>query len=85
MSATLTQAAVHPHHRARNTAWNLLGMCAPMVVALFAIPLLVEGMGKDRFGLLTLIWMLVGYLGVFDLGLGRALTQTVAQRLGKDD
>jgi O-antigen/teichoic acid export membrane protein len=83
MSATLTQAAVHPHHRARNTAWNLLGMCAPMVVALFAIPLLVEGMGKDRFGLLTLIWMLVGYLGVFDLGLGRALTQTVAQRLGE--
>lgn len=58
-------------------------MCAPMVVALFAIPLLVEGMGKDRFGLLTLIWMLVGYLGVFDFGLGRALTQTVAQRLGE--
>lgn len=68
---------------ARNTAWNLFGMCAPMVVALFAIPLLIEGMGKDRFGLLTLIWMLVGYLGVFDLGLGRALTQTVAQRLGE--
>jgi O-antigen/teichoic acid export membrane protein len=83
MSATLTQAAVNPHHRARNTAWNLLGMCAPMVVALFAIPLLVEGMGKERFGLLTMIWMLVGYLGLFDLGLGRALTQTVAQRLGE--
>lgn len=68
---------------ARNTAWNLVGMCAPMVVALFAIPMLVDGMGRDRFGLLTLIWMLVGYLGVFDLGLGRALTQTVAQRLGE--
>lgn len=68
---------------ARNTAWNLIGMCAPMVVALVAIPELVEGMGRDRFGLLTLIWMLVGYLGVFDLGLGRALTQTVAQRLGE--
>lgn len=70
-------------NRAQNTAWNLLGMCAPMLVALIAIPHLVEGMGKERFGLLTLVWMLVGYMGLFDFGLGRALTQTVAQRLGE--
>jgi O-antigen/teichoic acid export membrane protein len=67
----------------RHTTWNLIGMCAPMVVALFAIPLLIHGLGRDRFGLLSLVWMLVGYLGIFDLGLGRALTQTVAQRLGE--
>ena len=70
-------------HMVRHTTWNLIGMCAPMVVALFAIPLLIHGLGKERFGLLTLVWMLVGYLGIFDLGLGRALTQTVAQRLGE--
>lgn len=83
MTTPPPQPAVTNRNMARNTAWNLLGMCAPMVVALFAIPMLVDGMGKERFGLLTLIWMLVGYLGVFDLGLGRALTQTVAQRLGE--
>lgn len=57
-------------------------MCAPMAVALYAIPRLIAGLGDDRFGLLSIVWMLVGYFSVFDLGLGRALTKTVAERLG---
>lgn len=57
-------------------------MCAPMAVALYAIPRLIEGLGQERFGLLSIVWMLVGYFSVFDLGLGRALTKTVAERLG---
>lgn len=68
---------------ARNTVWNLIGMCAPMAVALFAIPLLISGLGKERFALLSLVWMLVGYFGVFDLGLGRALTKIIAEKIGK--
>lgn len=78
-----TSGATGNRHMVRHTTWNLVGMCSPMVVALFAIPFLIEGLGKDRFGILTLVWMLVGYLSVFDLGLGRALTQSVAQRIGE--
>ncbi len=58
-------------------------MCAPMAVALFAIPLLIKGLGTERFALLSLVWMLVGYFGVFDLGLGRALTKIIAEKIGK--
>ena len=57
---------------ARNTVWNLIGYGAPLVVAVFAIPLLVRGLGTSRFGVLTLAWVLVGYLSIFDLGLSRA-------------
>jgi len=70
---------------ARNTVWNLLGQGAPMVMALFAIPVLVKGLGVDRFGVLTLAWVVIGYFSLFDLGLGRALTQIVAKRLGKEE
>ena len=66
----------------RNVIWNLLGSGLPLLVALWAIPLLVTGMGTDRFGLLTIIWMGVGYFSLFDLGIGRALTKLVAERLG---
>lgn len=59
-------------------------MCAPMAVALFAIPLLIKGLGTERFGLLSLVWMLVGYFGVFDLGLGQALTKFIAEKLRRD-
>ena len=58
---------------ARNTIWNLIGYGVPLVVALFAIPLLIKGLGTDRFGVLTLAWVFIGYLSLFDLGLGRAL------------
>ena len=67
---------------AKNTAWNLLGQCAPMLAAVFAIPWLVAGMGVDRFGVLTLAWMVLGYFSVFDLGLGRALIVLISEKLG---
>src|SRR6266850_1534561 len=67
---------------ARNVIWNLIGNGAPMFVAVFSIPILIHGLGKDRFGVLALAWALIGYASLFDMGLGRALTQLVAKRLG---
>lgn len=68
---------------ARNTVWNLVGQVAPMGVAWFAIPLLIRHVGMDRFGVLMIAWMVVGYFSLFDLGLGRAMTNLIAQRLGR--
>src|SRR5579863_2008342 len=67
---------------ARNTILNLIGLAAPLPVGVVAIPFLVRGLGVDRFGVLTLMWAVVGYMSLFDLGLSRALTQVVADRLG---
>jgi hypothetical protein len=67
---------------ARNTVWNLIGSGAPMIVAFFCIPILIRGLGKERFGVLMLAWALIGYANLFDFGLGRALTQLVARKLG---
>jgi len=70
---------------ARNTLWNLAGNGAPLIVAVFSIPILIHGLGKDRFGVLTLAWALIGYASLFDIGLGRALTQLVAKKLGSGE
>ncbi len=56
-----------------------------MVVALATIPSLVRHLGTDRFGILTIGWAVLGYFSLFDLGLGRALTQLLAERLGRED
>lgn len=53
-----------------------------MLAALFSMPLLIEAMGLARFGVLSLAWVIVGYFSMFDLGLGRAITQLVAQKIG---
>jgi O-antigen/teichoic acid export membrane protein len=68
----------------RNTLWNLAGNLAPLLVAFFCIPPLVRALGTSRFGILTLIWAVIGYAAIFDFGLGRALTQLVATKLGTE-
>src|SRR6266700_2547428 len=70
---------------ARNTVWNLLGQLLPMAVAVVTIPVLVRGLGLDRFGVLSLAWIVIGYFSLFDLGIGRALTKLVADKLAADD
>lgn len=56
-----------------------------MVVGLLTIPGLVHALGEERFGILTLTWAVMGYFSLFELGLGRALTQIVADRSGVGD
>ncbi len=67
----------------RNVVMNFAGQGLPMIVALFAIPILIKSLGIDRFGVLTLIWVVVGYFSLFDIGLGRTLTKLVAENIGK--
>lgn len=69
----------------RNTAYNVAGLGLPLLAALVCIPYLIAQLGAERFGILTLIWAVVSYFGIFDLGMARALTQRLAalRRLGQ--
>ena len=49
-----------------------------MLTGIVFVPLLIKALGTDRFGFLSLVWVLIGYFSLFDLGLSRALTQRVA-------
>jgi O-antigen/teichoic acid export membrane protein len=66
----------------RNALLNLSGQVLPLLVAFFSIPRFIAELGTERFGVLTLAWMVIGYFSLFDLGLGRALTRLVAEKLG---
>lgn len=69
-------------HLAKNVIYNIGGQALPVIAAAFSIPILIHKIGADRFGLLTIAWMVVGYFNLFDLGLGRALTKLTSDRLG---
>ena len=68
----------------KNTLWNLASKIVPLIVGVFAIPVLIENIGTERFGILTLATMLVGYFGLFDFGLGRAQTKLISECLGRE-
>ncbi|TXT37931.1 MAG: rfbE [Comamonadaceae bacterium] len=49
-----------------------------MFAALAAVPWLMHFMGQERLGILSLVWVVVGYFSFLDMGLGRAVTVAVA-------
>jgi O-antigen/teichoic acid export membrane protein len=71
--------------KSSNVAWNAAGLAAPLAVALVCVPALLQRLGAERFGLLALAWALTAVSGLFDLGIGRATTRSIAAQLGRGD
>jgi len=67
----------------RHAIYNLAGYVVPALLSLMTVPAYLRLLGAERFGAMTLAWLLLGYFGVFDFGLGRATAQRVAM-LRKD-
>ena len=66
----------------KNTLWNLLGHGLPLIVGVVTIPALIDRLGTERFGVLAILWVVIGYFNLFDFGIGRALTKMIAEQLG---
>jgi len=69
----------------RNTVLNLFGLVVPLAVGFVTIPMVVRALGNERFGILALVWVVFGYFGLFDLGLGRTTTKYISDALGRNE
>lgn len=54
----------------RNTLLNFTGQAFVILLAVGFLPFIVSRLGDESFGLLSILWVLVGSLQVLDLGIG---------------
>ena len=62
----------------RHVAYNVMGVVLPTAITIFTTPLYLRRIGQERFGVLALLWIVVGYFGLLDLGLSRASANRLA-------
>lgn len=65
----------------KNLSWNIAGNVIPVIAAFYCIPRLISNIGDEKFGTLLVVLIVIGYAGILDLGLGRALTKSISDCL----
>lgn len=69
----------------RNVAINLFGLVLPTFVSLVTVPSYIRLLGVERYGVIALVWTLIGYFSVLDLGMSMAAQNHISKAHASGD
>jgi O-antigen/teichoic acid export membrane protein len=68
-----------------NASASLIGKAVTAVTLLMAIPIVLDHVGRELFGLWATLYSLTGLLLLADLGIGNAVVNAIASSSGRND
>jgi O-antigen/teichoic acid export membrane protein len=69
----------------KNSIWSIIGVGANVLVGIVLSPYMVRLLGAERFGVWALVFSVLDYFWLFDLGLTPAIANLVTRALAKND
>ena len=63
----------------RSFVFNLIYPMMRLAVAIVTVPIYIHHVGDARYGVISIVWILLGYFGFLDLGLSRASTNALSK------
>jgi O-antigen/teichoic acid export membrane protein len=69
----------------RNVVINLIGLILPTFVSLVTVPSYIRLLGVERYGVISLVWTLIGYFGILDLGMSMAAQNHISKARASND
>ncbi|MEM5286928.1 flippase, partial [Paraburkholderia sabiae] len=69
----------------RNVVINLIGLVLPTFVSLVTVPSYIKLLGVERYGVISLVWTLIGYFSILDLGMSMAAQNHISKARASND
>jgi len=63
---------------------TLTGSVIPIIVGFLCIPFLLENLGEEMFGMLVIVWSIMGYSAIIDLGIAKSVVNKISKLDGSD-
>lgn len=70
---------------AKNTLLNFVVQLLLIPLAVVSIPILIGRLGNEAFGILSIVWVFIGYFALLDFGIGKTVTKYVAEAIARDE
>jgi O-antigen/teichoic acid export membrane protein len=68
-----------------NVISNWVALAITVIIGLCLTPFIIKYLGKTGYGIWTLVYSVIGYYGILDLGVTSAITRYVARYAGQKD
>jgi O-antigen/teichoic acid export membrane protein len=68
----------------KNFIFNLLGSVSPLLIGIITIPLYLDAVGLERYGVLSIVWIVLAYFVMFDLGVGKSTIYALRHEHSKE-